>query len=386
MTHARVVRHWIECALSSALLLAGLASGCGRKSEPSFERPPAPVTLATAVAQDVPLYIDAVGKIAAREVISIQPQVSGRIVRLHFIDGADLKVGDLLFTIDPRPYQAQLSQAEGNHAQSLAALELARVNFARVENVTDQRAVSRQDYDTKKNAVALAEAAVQQTRAAVESARLNLEYCTIRSPINGRAGQRQADVGNVVAPNNGSLLTIQRLDPIYADFTITEKDLSSVQRNMANRTLRVEVRLPDDEGPAREGRLTFLDNAVQEGTGTVKLRATLANNDRRFWPGRFAKIRLILATRKDAVLIPADAPQMSAKGPFVYVIKQDSTAEQRWVSPGQRQGDLVVINDGVKAGESVVVQGQLGVTPGGKVVVAKPPARVNPAPPTESKR
>jgi multidrug efflux system membrane fusion protein len=343
------------------------------------------VTLATAVAQDVPVYIDAVGKIAAREVVSIQPQVSGRIVKLHFTDGTDLKVGDLLFTIDPRPYQAQLSQAEGNLAQSVAALELARVNFARVRDVTDQRAVSRQDYDTKKNAVALAEAAVQQSRAAVESARLNLEYCTIRSPINGRAGQRQVDLGNVVAPNNGSLLTIQRLDPIYADFTITEKDLSSVQRNMANRTLRVEVRLPDDEVSVREGKLTFLDNAVQEGTGTVKLRATLPNADRRFWPGRFAKVRLILATQKDAVLVPADAPQMSAKGPFVYVIKQDSTAEQRWVTPGQRQGGLIVINDGIKAGERVVVQGQLGVTPGGKVVVAKPPAPGNSASPTESK-
>jgi multidrug efflux system membrane fusion protein len=385
VTHARVARRWIICALLSGALLAGLGAGCDRKSETAFERPPAPVTVAAAVAQDVPVYIDAVGKIAAREVVSIQPQVSGRILRLHFTDGADIKVGDLLFTIDPRPYQAQLSQAEGNHAQSLAALELARVNFARVENVTDQRAVSRQDYDTKKNAVALAEAGVQQTRAAVESARLNLEYCTIRSPINGRTGQRQVDIGNVVSPGNGSLLTIQRLDPIYADFTITEKDLSRVQRNMASRTLRVEVRLPDDDRPAREGKLTFLDNSIQEGTGTVKLRATLANGDRRFWPGRFAKIRLILATQEQAVLVPAEAPQMSAKGPFVYVVKQDSSAEQRWVTPGQRQGGLIVIQDGVKAGERVVVQGQLGVTPGGKVAIAEPIAPQDPAPPAGSK-
>jgi multidrug efflux system membrane fusion protein len=362
-----------------------LATGCGRKPEPSFERPPAPVTVATAVAQDVPVYIDAVGKIAAREVVSIQPQVSGRIVKLHFTDGADIKVGDLLFTIDPRPYQAQLNQAEANLAEAEAALNLAKVNFARVEAVSDPRAVSRQDFDTKKSAVQSAEAEVRQNRAAVETARLNLEYCTIRSPINGRAGQRQVDVGNVVSPNNGSLLTIQRLDPIYADFTITEKDLSSVQRNMASRTLRVEVRLPDDESPAREGKLTFLDNSVQEGTGTVKLRATLANGDRRFWPGRFAKIRLILATQQQAVLIPADAPQMSAKGPFVYVVKQDSTAEQRWVTPGQRQGALIVISDGVKAGERVVVQGQLGVTPGGKVAIAKPIAPKDPAPPAEGK-
>jgi multidrug efflux system membrane fusion protein len=344
------------------------------------------VTVAAAVAQDVPIYIDAVGKIAAREVVSIQPQVSGRIVKIHFSDGANLKVGDLLFTIDPRPYQAQLNQAEANLAQAAAVLELARVNFARVENLNDPRAVSRQDYDTKKNAVALAEAEVRQNRAAVESARLNLEYCTIRSPINGRAGQRQVDIGNVVSPNNGSLLVVQRLDPIYADFTITEKDLSSVQRNMASHTLKAEVRLPDDDNSPRQGTLTFVDNSVQEGTGTVKLRATLANGDRRFWPGRFANIRLILATQQQAVLVPADAPQMSAKGPFVYVVKQDSTAELRAVTPGQRQGDLIVINKGLKAGERVVVQGQLGVTPGGKVAIAKPAApQKTPTPSPETK-
>lgn len=385
MTDGRVTRHWIRSA-SLALLAACLTAACDRQAQPTIERPPAPVTVAAAVAQDVPIYIDAVGKIAAREVVSIQPQVSGRIVKIHFSDGANLKVGDLLFTIDPRPYQAQLNQAEANLAQAAAVLELARVNFARVENLNDPRAVSRQDYDTKKNAVALAEAEVRQNRAAVESARLNLEYCTIRSPINGRAGQRQVDIGNVVSPNNGSLLVVQRLDPIYADFTITEKDLSSVQRNMASHTLKAEVRLPDDDNSPRQGTLTFVDNSVQEGTGTVKLRATLANGDRRFWPGRFANIRLILATQQQAVLVPADAPQMSAKGPFVYVVKQDSTAELRAVTPGQRQGDLIVINKGLKAGERVVVQGQLGVTPGGKVAIAKPAApQKTPTPSPETK-
>jgi multidrug efflux system membrane fusion protein len=387
VTDGRVTQYWIRSAsLTLALLAACLTAACDRQAQPAIERPPAPVTVAAAVAQDVPIYIDAVGKIAAREVVSIQPQVSGRIVKIHFTDGANLKVGDLLFTIDPRPYQAQLNQAEANLAQAAEALELARVNFARVENLNDPRAVSRQDYDTKKNAVALAEAGVRQNRAAVESARLNLEYCTIRSPINGRAGQRQVDIGNVVSPNNGLLLVIQRLDPIYADFTITEKDLSSVQRNMASRTLKAEVRLPDDDGSARQGTLTFVDNSVQEGTGTVKLRATLANGDRRFWPGRFANVRLILATQQQAVLVPADAPQMSAKGPFVYVVKRDATAELRPVTPGQRQGDLIVINNGLKAGERVVVQGQLGVTPGGKVAIATPAApQKTPTPSPETK-
>ena len=176
----------------------------------------------------------------AREVVSIQPQVSGRITQIHFTDGANVKIGDLLFTIDPRPYQAQLNQAEANVAQAEAALSLAKVNFARVENVSDPRAVSRQDYDTKKSAVESAEATLKQNRAAVENARLNLEYCTIRSPINGRAGQRPSMSAMSCQPNNGSLLVIQRLDPIYADFTVTENELSGVQRNMAKQ--RVESR------------------------------------------------------------------------------------------------------------------------------------------------
>ena len=358
---------WICCGLL-------LSYGCDRKAPASFERPPAPVSVAPSVARDVPIYLDAIGKIVAREVVSVQPQVSGRITQIHFIDGADVKTGQVLFTIDPRPFRAQLNAAEANLAQGKAALDLAKINFARVESVTDPRAVSRQDYDAKKNAVAVAEAQLQQNQAAVENAQLNLDYCTIRSPINGRAGQRLVDVGNVVNANNSTLLVIERLDPVYADFTIPENDLTAVQQNMAGGTLTTEVRLPDDSQKPREGKLTFLDNSVQEGTGTVKLRATIENRDRRFWPGRFAQIRLVLSTRKNAVLIPAEAPQMSAKGPFVYVVKPDSTAELRPVTVGQRQGDLVVIDKGLQADERVVINGQLGVTPGAKVRVVQPPA------------
>src|SRR6185312_10186289 len=196
------------------------------------------------------------------EVVSIQPQVSGRIVKIHFTDGANVAAGQVLFTIDPRPFEAQLNVAQANLQEARAALDLAKSNFARVEGVSDPRAVSRQDYDAKKNAVAVAEAQVQQNAAAVETARLNLDYCTIRSPISGRAGQRLVDLGNVVSANNGSLLVIQRLDPIYADFTVTESNLTAVQRNMARGTLQVEVRLPDDSSEARKGQLTFLDNSV----------------------------------------------------------------------------------------------------------------------------
>jgi multidrug efflux system membrane fusion protein len=362
-----------------------IAAGCGKKAPASFERPPAPITAATAVAQDVPIYLDEIGKFVAREVVSIQPQVSGRITQIHFVDGANVTTDQVLFTIDPRPYEAQLNSAEANLGQAKAALDLAKINFARVESVTDQRAVSRQDYDAKKNAVEVAEAQVKQNEAAVQNARLNLDYCTIRSPINGRAGQRLVDLGNVVTANSSSLLVIQRLDPIYADFTVTENSLTAVQQNMVRGTLKVEVRLPDDPDKPRSGALTFLDNSVQEGTGTVKLRATLTNSDRRFWPGRFANVRLILGIQHQAVLIPADAPQMSAKGPFVYVVKADSTAELRPVKLGQRQDELIVIEQGIKPGERVVIGGQLGVTPGGKVAIAQPNAPRNAPAPTKAR-
>lgn len=350
------------------LVAAALAfAGCRQEAPAAFERPPAPVAVAAAVTRDVPVYLDEVGRVAAREVVSVQPQVSGRITRIHFNDGAHLRKGDLLFTIDPRPFQAQVDAAEATLAQSKAALDLARIQFDRAETLIETRAISQEEYDLKKNSVDVAAAQVEQSQAAVQTARLNLEYCFIRSPIDGRAGQRLVDTGNIVAANTGSLLTIQRLDPVYADFTVPENDLTAVQHNMARGSLKVEVRLPDEPGEPRTGMLTFLDNSVQDGTGTVKLRATIANGDHRFWPGRFVKIRLVLDTLQKAVLVPAAAPQNSAQGPFVYVVKEDSTAEQRTIAQGQRHGELIVIRQGVRPGERIVIDGQLGVTPGGKV-------------------
>jgi multidrug efflux system membrane fusion protein len=359
-------------ALTVALLSVVVLAGCESRTPTGFARPPAPVSVVAAVTQNVPVYLDSVGKTVASEVVSIQPQVSGRITEIHFADGQNLKTGDLLFTIDPRPYEAQLHSAEATLAQNKAQLELARIQFARYAELRQTNSVSQQEYDQRKNTLDVAEAQVKQSQAAVETARLNLDYCTIHSPINGRAGHRLVDVGNVVAANTGSLLVIERLDPIYTDFTITENDLTEVQENRHKGTLKVEAWLPDQPKHPKEGNLTFLDNAVQEGTGTVKLRATIPNKDRYFWPGRFVKVRLILSTIKGAVLIPASAPQRSAKGPFVYVVKDDSTAELRPVKLGQLQDELVVVDKGLKPGERVVVNGQLGVMPGGKVHVEEP--------------
>lgn len=358
---------------SAAALLSLLAAvGCSRSNvQAAAPAMPAPlVTVVKATAQDVPKYLDEIGRNAAFEAVTVTPQVGGRIVERHFQDGENLKKGQLLFVIDPRPFKAQVDSAQASLAQAKAALDLAKIQFARDEEVIGERAISKQDYDTKKNAVDVDQALVEAAAAALETAKLNFDYCYIHSPIDGRAGARLVDVGNVVQANNTSLLSVQRLDPIYANFTITESDLPEVQRQMSRGALKAAVRLPSDlESAAKAGRIEFLDNSVQNGSGTVNLRATISNPDRHFWPGQFVNVKLVLNTEKSAVLIPNQAAQISQQGPFVYVVKSDDTADLRPVKLGQRQGDDVVVTEGVNANERVVLAGQMLIRPGGKVRV-----------------
>ena len=402
-----------------AVLTSAFFTGCTNKAaQQGFDRPPAPVQVTPAIMQDVPTYLDAIGKTVAREVVSIQPQVSGRILKIHFTDGANVKKGQLLFTIDTQPFEANLRQAQANVSRDQALKKQADANLVkdiaqakwgevqvkRYGQLVESGVVPKEQFeqlkansdslnatvDADRAAVHSAEEAVKVSTAAVDSAKVQLAYCYIHAPIDGRAGQRLVDVGNVVNPGgsgggsagnstsgtanstpSNALLVIERIDPIYADFTLPQDNLAQVQEQMRAGTLKTEVRLPDATDPIA-GTLTFLDNAVQNQTGTINLRATVSNTDHRFWPGRFVNIRLVLSTIHGAVLVPAAAPQMSAKGSFVYVVKQDSTAEQRQVTLGQRQGDLIVVEKGVEPGERVVTQGQIGVTPGGKVRVEEP--------------
>jgi membrane fusion protein, multidrug efflux system len=365
--------NWGKTFGSMAALAALLAmSGCSKKSTQAAGLPQfAPlVTAVRATTRDVPVYLEEIGRSGAFESVTVTPQISGRITERSFEDGAELKKGQLLFTIDPRPYQAQLDSAQAQLAQSRAALDLAKTQLKMYDSIANTRAVSQLDVETKKNTVAVDEAQVQANEAAVENAKLNLDYCYIHSPIDGRAGMRLVDVGNVVQPNTTGLLLIQRLDPIYADFTVTEADLPEVQRELARGTLHALVRIPSDPPDrAREGKLTFVDNTVQNATGTVNLRATIPNADHHFWPGQFVNVTLVLATMKDAVLIPNQATQISQQGPYVLVVKDDDTPELRQVTLGQRQGEDVVVTKGLVAGERVVLTGQLTVQPGAKVRV-----------------
>lgn len=360
--------------ISAVLLLVLTLAACNKNNVqaagPSGPPPPL-VTVVQASAQDVPRYLDEIGKSGAFESVNVTPQVGGRIIERRFRDGENLRKGQLLFVIDPRPYKAQVDSAQATLAQTRAALELAKIQFSRDQEIIGTKAISKQDYDTKKSTVDVDQAQVEAAEAALETAKLNLEYCYIHSPIDGRAGARLVDVGNVVPANTGSLLSLQRLDPIYATFTITERDLPDVQKQMASNALKALVRLPSEQGSsARAGRIEFLDNAVQNGTGTVNMRATISNPDRHFWPGQFVDVKLVLATEKAAVLIPSQAAQISQQGPFVYVVKSDGTAELRPVKLGQRQGEDVVVTEGVAANERVVLAGQLLVRPGGKVRIA----------------
>jgi len=358
-----------------ALLLpfAFFAASCNRgkaQAASADTLPPPLVSLAEASARDVPHYLDEIGRNTAFESVTVMPQVSGRITERRFQDGDNLKKGQLLFVIDPSPFQAQLDSAKANLAQAKAALELAKLQFARDQELVGTRAISKQDYDTKKSTVDQSEAQVEAAKAAIETAQINLDYCYIHSPIDGRAGARLVDAGNIVQANTSSLLSIQRMDPIYALFTITESDLPQAQKQLTRGTLKALVRLPGEpENNARPGKVEFLDNSVQNATGTVNLRATLPNSDRHFWPGQFVNVKLVLETKNGAVLIPSQAAQISQQGPYVFVIKSDNTAELRQITLGQRQGSDVVIDKGLAPGERVVLAGHLLVRPGGKVQI-----------------
>ena len=325
------------------------------------QAPARPVTVAKVVAKDVPLYLDEIGTCAAYETVLVQAQVSGVIITRNFQDGSDVKKGDLLFTIDPRPFQAALDQAKAQ-----AALD--QLNLKRQEDLRARKVISQQDYDT-------AVANAQKSQAATESAQVNLDWCYIKSPINGRVGLRNVDVGNLVGPSTPPLVSILGLDPIYTDFTVAENDLPLVRKYLGGPNVKVQTYLADGSIVPRTGDLYFIDNAVQPGSGTVKARGVTPNPDRALWPSEFVRVRFILDTLKNATLVPAEAVQVSQSGPFVFVVKPDNTVDLRPVKPGQRQeGDLTVVESGVKPDETVVVTGQLALAPGAKVAPQPYPA------------
>ncbi len=342
----------IGSALGVLLLLVWRGIALRQKPAPP---PPVRTVLVTQVTEkDVPIYLDEIGTCAAYETVQVQAQISGQIIGRHFQDGADVKKGDLLFTIDPRPYQAALEQAQ-------AQATLDKITMKRQEELRARSVISPQDFDT-------AQANMHKSEAATAAAQVNLDFCYIRSPINGRIGLRNVDVGNLVGPSSPSLVVIQGLDPIYTDFTVAETDLGFVRKYLGGPNVKVQTWSPEQKMEPRTGDLYFIDTAVQPGAGTVKARAVTPNPDRALWPSQFVRVRFVLDLIKDAKLVPSQAVQLSQSGPFVFVVKADKTVELRPVKPGQRQsGDLTVVESGLKPGETVVVTGQLALGPGTKV-------------------
>ncbi|MDQ2659329.1 MAG: efflux RND transporter periplasmic adaptor subunit [Verrucomicrobiota bacterium] len=359
--------YWIAGVVGLVVLVLFLRSFLAKDPKPK-EPPVRTVTTAKVIQKDVPLYLDEVGTLAAYETVQIQAQISGQITERHFKDGADVKKGDLLFTIDPRPYQAVLESAQADAA-------LNKANLKRQEELRAKSVTTGQDLDT-------AQANAQKADAAVDVAKVNLDHCYIKSPIDGRAGLRNVDIGNVVGPGTTPLLTIQGLDPIYTDFSVAEPDVPLVRKYLGGANVKVETDAEDDNVDPRTGSLYFIETAVQPGSGTVKARASTPNPDHALWPGQFVHARLVLDILKDAKLVPTSAVQVGQNGPFIFVVKADSTLDLRPVKQGQTQGDLTVLSEGVKEGEQVVVAGQLQLAPGMKVEVKDrhDPSQPSPAP------
>ena len=363
---------YIIFSILGLIVLVGLVRSFGVGKKPPPAPPPRTVLVAKVIVKDAPVYLDEIGTCAAVETVQIQAQVSGQIESREFRDGADVKKGDLLFKIDSRPFEAALTQAQGQLAQAQAQLVLDQITLKRQQELRAKGVISPQDLDTAQATVKNDEAKVKTAEGAVAAAQVNLDYCTIRSPIDGRAGLRNVDVGNVVSGGGGTggtnLLTIQKLDPIYTDFTVAETDLALVRQHLGGPNVKVETAASDSNIPPRTGDLYFIDTAVQPGSGTVKARGITPNPEKDLWPSEFVRVRFILDMLKDATLVPSQAVQISQNGPFIFVVKPDNTVDLRPVKPGQGQdGDLTVIESGLKSGETVVVTGQLALAPGSKV-------------------
>ncbi len=381
------------------LLLALLGAGCASLGD----APPAkqgkgqgvPVTIAGVALKDVPLDIQVIGNVEAYSTITVKCQVPGELTKVHFREGDYVGKGDLLFSIDPRPFEAHLNQAEANLARDEAQLGQAQANLsrdmaqekylrsqvARSEALFKEGIISRdlleqlqanadalsQVLNADRAAIRSAQAAVVAGTAAVATTRLQLGYTTIRSPIDGRTGNLAVKEGNLVAANATDLMTITQVQPIYATFSVPEIHLAAIKEYMAHGKLPVTATLQDGASGQETGELAFVDNSVDPSTGTIKLKGAFANSERKLWPGQFVRVSLRLTTHRDVLVVPNQAVQTGQEGTFVYVVKQDRTVEARPVVTGLRSDLDIVIGKGLSAGESVVTEGHLRLAPGMRV-------------------
>jgi multidrug efflux system membrane fusion protein len=347
--------------LSVALFLS---SACTAKKERPKTKPPVPVKVVQVVQKNVPVQVKAIGNIEAYTSVAIKSQVNGQIVRLHFTEGSNVEKGALLVSIDPEPFQATVSQYEAALAKDQAQAKYAREQAERYAGLVKDGIVTRDQYEAlHSNAESLA-ASVVADRAAIRNAKIQLSYCSIHSPISGRTGTVALQPGNLVKANDLAIVTVNQIAPIYVTFSLPEKRLAEIKRAMAAGQLKIEAVIPNEPGATESGTISFLDNAVNPATGTIKLKGTFANKAHKLWPGQFTDVVITLASRQNAVVIPTQAIQNSQQGEFVYVVKQDNKVEMRQITSAAVAGDETVIEKGLAAGETVVIDGQLRLTPG----------------------
>jgi len=359
-----VIRTALFCLLAASLL-----HGCSPGGHPPPREPQkaVPVTVGSALRKDVPIQIRAIGAVEAFSTVSIKTMVGGQIVKVGFVEGQEVRKGDLLFEIDSASYEAALKVAEATRARDIALRDNAEKEVRRYASLIEKDLVPRQQYDQMVSSSAALEATVKADAAAVENARVQLAYCFIRSPIDGQTGSVLVQEGNVVKANETILVTIHQIAPIRVTFSVPERFLPDIRKYKAAGTLKVEA-FPQDGNPSpAQGSLSFIGNAVDPGTGTIQLKGTFPNAGKRLWPGQFANVVLTLATRSGAVVVPSQAIQTGQEGQYLFVVRPDLTVEVRPVTAGQAFGGETILEKGVQAGEKVVTDGQLRLVPGAKV-------------------
>lgn len=328
-----------------------------------------PVTVTAAAQKDVPIQLRVIGNVEPYSTVSVKPQVEGQLAKIHFQEGDHVTAGDLLFTIDPRPFQAALRQAEANLARDMAEADNAQVDERRLNRLLSEGLAAKAEFDQGHAKAASLRAAVNADRAAVERTKLQLQYCYIHSPLNGRIGRLLVHEGNVVKANETTLAVINQIRPIYVTFSVPEQELPEIRRRARAEKLHVQVAIAHDQTAPVTGELSFIDNTVDPATGTVLLKALFHNEDEALWPGQFVDVALTLAVARNAVVVPAAALQTGQQGSYVFVVGQDLAVAVRPVEVGPRFDEEVIVEKGLEPGETVVTDGQLRLAPGMKVQV-----------------
>jgi len=344
----------------------------GRSQGSSGRSGAVPVTVATVVQKNLPVQLDATGSVEAYSTVAIRAQVGGVVTKVHFTQGQDVKQGDALFTIDPRPFESALKQAEANLARDTAQLQNSREQVKRYAELFKKQFVSAEQYDQIRTNSDALESVVVADSAAVDNAKVQLSYCYIFSPVNGRTGTLLVNEGNLVRTNDATpMVIINQVNPIYVTFSLPEGNLPAIKARMAQTTLKVLAILPQSPDLPEEGTLTFVDNAVDSTTGTIKFRGTFANTARRLWPGQFVKVVLNLSEQPNAIVIPFQAIQSNENGQLVFVVKPDATVEVRPIVVSRTLGGQAIVDKGLTPGETIVTDGQFLLSAGSRVQIKK---------------